>query len=230
MSRRLKQMISSVFSERIDKQCHVGFGNDKNINSSNMVGTYYFMGLGDNEHEHMYSSCSNYEADATGESGPGVSRSFITRSNSLLLTGTGNETSGNSSRKPEVEHDDDIDIRKPCIEESEKLTPERTSQNTGNMGVKSVEEICDGTTLVAYKVIGSMLDKLLKTEGIDADMSTRIYLNSGSSASADLQGAKNILKTSKEGMRSIIFVRTVEELIPSLTKSCIKRVKNLMES
>ncbi|RWW08242.1 hypothetical protein GW17_00028325 [Ensete ventricosum] len=177
-----------------------------------------------------YSSCSNYEADATGESGPGVSRSFITRSNSLLLTGTGNETSGNSSRKPEVEHDDDIDIRKPCIEESEKLTPERTSQNTGNMGVKSVEEICDGTTLVAYKVIGSMLDKLLKIEGIDADMSTRIYLNSGSSASADLQGAKNILKTSKEGMRSIIFVRTVEELIPSLTKSCIKRVKNLMES
>ncbi|CAL9041045.1 unnamed protein product [Musa banksii] len=206
MSRWLKQMISSVFSERSDKQCFVGFGNDKNINSFNMVGTDYFMGLGDNEHEHMYSSCSNYEAETTGESGPGVSRSFTTGSNSFLLTGTGNQTSGNNSTKPEVEHDNEIDIEKPCIEELEKFTPERTSQNTGNMGVKSVEEICDETTLVAYKLIVSMLDKLLKTEGMHADMSTRIYLNGGSSASADFQGAKDMLKTSKEQMRSIIFL------------------------
>ncbi|URE33043.1 hypothetical protein MUK42_06858, partial [Musa troglodytarum] len=229
-SRRLKQMISNIFSERTDKQCFVGFGDDKNINSFNMVGTDYFMGLVDNEHERMYSSCSNYEEEATGESGPGVSRSFTTSSNSFLLTGTGSETSGNSSRKPEVEHDNDFDIEKPCLEESEKLTPERTSQNTGNVGVKSVEGICDETTLVAYKLIGSMLDKLLKTEGIDADMSIRIYLNGGSSASVDLQVAKDLLKTSKEHMRSIIFVQTVEELIPSLTKSCFRSVKNLMES
>ncbi|KAJ8458403.1 hypothetical protein OPV22_031329 [Ensete ventricosum] len=170
------------------------------------------------------------EFEATGDSGPGISTSFTTSSNFFSLTGTADKISGDNTKMPEVEHDDDIDIDKPCIEEPEKLTPERTSQNTGSMGVKSVQEICDETALVAYKLIGSMLDKLIKTEGLDADMSTRIYLNGGSLASADLQGAKDMMETSKEQTRSRIFVQTVEELVPSLTKSCIRRMKNLMES
>ncbi|XP_018674111.2 uncharacterized protein LOC103997486 isoform X2 [Musa acuminata AAA Group] len=231
-SRQLKQITSRVFSGRSDdaRQCFKGFGDDKNINSFSIVGTDYFMSLGDNENGQMYSSCSNYEAEANGDSGRGVSTSFTTSSNSFLLTETADKISGNNTKMPEVEHDNDIDIEKPCIEESEKLTPERTSQNTGSMGRKSVQEICDETALVAYKLIGSMLDKLIKTEGLDADMSTRIYLNGGSLASADLQGGMDILKTSKEQTRSRIFVQTVEELVPSLTKSCIRRVKNLMES
>ncbi|URE41686.1 kinase family [Musa troglodytarum] len=220
MSRQLKQIISRVFSGGSDdaRQCFKGFGNDKNIDSFSIVGTDYFMRLGDNENGQMYSSCSNYEAEATGDSGPGISTSFTTSSDSFFLTGTANKISGNNTKMPEVEHDDDIEMEKLCIEESEKLTPERTSQNTGSMGVKSVQEICDETALVAYKLIGSMLDKLIKTEGLDADMSTRIYLNGGSLASADLQGAMDMLKTSKEQTRSRIFVQTVEELVPSLTE------------
>ncbi|RWV89264.1 hypothetical protein GW17_00048588, partial [Ensete ventricosum] len=46
----------------------------------------------------------------------------------------------------------------------------------------------------------------------------------------NIPGAKDMMETSKEQTRSRIFVQTVEELVPSLTKSCIRRMKNLMES
>lgn len=196
VSCQLRQITSSLFSYQSDddKQCSMGFGNDENIDTFNLVGNDYFFSPDDKEHGQIYGSCSNYEADVNQDTVLGISTSITTSSNSFVLTEAANKSSGNSSKKHELEHDVDIDIEKPCFEESIKLCPERTSRNTGSMGVKSVQEVCDETALVAYKLIGSMLDKLLKTEGIDADMLTRSHLNGGLPVPADLQGTEVIIR------------------------------------
>ncbi|WOL17912.1 hypothetical protein Cni_G26705 [Canna indica] len=116
-----------------------------------------------------------------------IPTSFTASSNSFLQFEVANEMSSSSSEKPKIGHDDDIDVEKPC-ENSTRLSLERTSQNTRNMTVKFVQEVCSETTLVAYKLIGSMLDKLLITEGIYAYYSTRSYSNGGSSNPPGLQG------------------------------------------
>lgn len=91
-----------------------------------------------------------------------------------------------------------------------------------------IQEICDETSLVAYKLIGHMLDSFLLAEGRDTNDMTRCYLRGGSSLES--AGAKDSIHSSKEDVETKILVESVQELLPSLPKSCIERVKKLMGS
>lgn len=52
---------------------------------------------------------------------------------------------------------------------------------TTNVSKTVIQELCDETSLVAYRLIGNMLDKFLSIEGRDANEITRYYLRGGSS-------------------------------------------------
>ncbi|XP_042415454.1 uncharacterized protein LOC122004670 [Zingiber officinale] len=180
LSCHLKRIISCPFSDLSDDGNLLEvFGNNENADAFSLAGSGYFLTVAESEYGQEYGS-SNYEA--------GVSRQ-ITRSSSFsLLSEEANEINGSNSEKPVFEPDGDVGSEKPRVEEEANFSPDRTSQATGSMGVKSAEKVSDETALVAYKLIGCVLDRLLKSEGVDADLLTRSYLNGGLSASGDSLG------------------------------------------
>lgn len=177
----LKRIISCPFSDLSDDGNLLEvFGNNENADAFSLAGSGYFLSVDESEYGQEYGSSSNYEA--------GVSRQITRSSSPSLLSEEANAINENDSDKPVFEPSGDVGSEKPRVEEEANFSPDRTIQNTGNMEVKSAEKVCDETALVAYKLIGSMLDRLLKSEGVDADLLTKSYLNGGLSASGDSLG------------------------------------------
>ncbi|KAG6532309.1 hypothetical protein ZIOFF_006149 [Zingiber officinale] len=217
----LNQIMSSPLSDQSDDENLLhGFGNNESADAFSLAGTDYFLCLSENEDGEVYGCCSNFEAGATGQATPSTDLSF-----QKVVT---EEINLNSKGSPAFEQDD-VDEEKPCLEEAANFGLDRTTQNSKSLRLKSNQEVCDETSLVAYKLIGSILDNLLKTEGTVVDLSTRCYLNGGLSDPADLSDAEGVLNTSKINYERHMLVQTVEELVPSLSKSCIRRMKNFME-
>ncbi|XP_074575642.1 uncharacterized protein LOC141832066 isoform X2 [Curcuma longa] len=189
LSCHLKRIISCPFSELSDDGNLLELvGNNENADAFSLSGGDYFLSVAESEYGQEYGSSSNYEA--------GVSRQITRSSSPSLLSEEANEINGSNSEKPVFEPDGDVGLGKPRVEEEANFSPDRTSQTMGSMGVKSAEKVCDETALVAYKLIGSVLDRLLKSEDVDADLLTRSYLNGGLSPSGDSLDAENILNTS----------------------------------
>ncbi|XP_074565929.1 uncharacterized protein LOC141822379 isoform X2 [Curcuma longa] len=216
----LNQIMSSPLADQSDDENLLhGFGNNESADAFSLTGTDYFLCLSENEDGEMYRCCSNFEAGATGQVTPSTDPSF-----QKVVT---EEINQNSKGIPAFEQDD-VDEEKPCLEEAANFGLDRTAQNSQSLRVKSNQEVCDETSLVAYKLIGSILDNLLKSEGTVVDLSTRWYLNGGLSDPADLLDAEGVWNTAKKNYGHHILVQTVEELVPSLSKSCIRRMKNFM--
>lgn len=177
---RLNQIMSSPLSDQSDDENLLhGFGNNESANAFSLAGTDYFLSLSENEDGDVYGCCSNFEAGAIGQATPSINPSF-----QKVVTEEINQKSKGSPAFGQ----DDVDEEKPCLEEAANFGLDRTTQNSKSLRVRSNQEVCDETSLVAYKLIGSILDNLLKTEGTVVDLSTRCYLNGGLSDHGDLLG------------------------------------------
>ncbi|KAJ0078660.1 hypothetical protein Patl1_22416 [Pistacia atlantica] len=91
----------------------------------------------------------------------------------------------------------------------------------------AIQEICDETSLVAYNVIGHMLEKFAKEEEIDLDCNDSSYLR-GNSSIQEHASVKSESQTSPEEDASSSDVQMVEELVHFLPKSGIKKLKKLL--
>lgn len=205
-----------------------GLESDDNSESNDfeLVGNNYCSNPGEREDQHIHRSCTNDEGEATGDSRPvPYSVSIATNGNYSHLSGAAR---GMIIKEPKLEQDADINASWPCPEESIHLHLQNSLQESESMREITVQEICDETSLISYRLIGHMLDKFLQIEGRDADAMTRYYLRGGSSLPADSQVTEDALYTSNEDTSTAILIQSVEEILPSLPKSCIGRVKKLL--
>ncbi|KAK9288207.1 hypothetical protein L1049_016656 [Liquidambar formosana] len=93
----------------------------------------------------------------------------------------------------------------------------------------SIQEACDETSMVAYRLIGHILEEFAQIEGSNLDLNDELYLRGDNSIPEDSQAAKEKQTSSKVDVGGSVIVRVVEELIPSFPKSGIEKVKELME-
>ncbi|GMP78704.1 hypothetical protein CsSME_00034537 [Camellia sinensis var. sinensis] len=85
----------------------------------------------------------------------------------------------------------------------------------------TLQEACDKTSIVAYRLIGCVLDKLAQIEGLDLDTGDISYLRGDYSIRKD-SGVAN------EEVHGSVIVQVLEELLPSFPESGKERVKELM--
>ncbi|KAG2727712.1 hypothetical protein I3760_01G170300 [Carya illinoinensis] len=99
---------------------------------------------------------------------------------------------------------------------------EQTANNDKQSKCKNqylaIQEVCDETSMVAYNLIGHLLEKLAQTEGLDLDWRDHLYLRVG-------KEEQNLSEAYDGGS---VVVRVVEEQIPSFPRSGIEKVKKLL--
>ncbi|XP_020273054.1 uncharacterized protein LOC109848119 isoform X3 [Asparagus officinalis] len=95
-----------------------------------------------------------------------------------------------------------------------------------NMREILTQEIPDETSLVAYRLIGHMLDNFLRAEGRHSNEIARCYLRGGSPL--DSSGIEDYLNGSKEETGTEVLIQSVKELLPDMPKRSIERVKCLV--
>ncbi|KAL5848354.1 hypothetical protein ACOSQ4_006367 [Xanthoceras sorbifolium] len=138
-----------------------------------------------------------------------------------------------------VKHEAELDMRRDIgnsrdffssnfLFEDTKFIPskERTQRNQ----YVAIQEVCDETSVVMYNLIGHMLEKFAQEEEVDLDGSDSSYLRSNSLIQeyTQVSGEKHTL--SQEDVGTNIIVKMVEELLPSLPKSGIEKLKKLMDA
>ncbi|XP_021820474.1 uncharacterized protein LOC110762180 isoform X1 [Prunus avium] len=107
------------------------------------------------------------------------------------------------------------------------LKPEDTheKQTTCKNKYLAVQEVCDETSIIAYNLIGRVLEEFAKTEGLDLDWDDTLYLR-GDCATQEVVEEKQTL--SHENDDGSIIVRVVEEIVPSFPKSALEALRRLV--
>ncbi|WCJ41282.1 hypothetical protein M5689_022162 [Euphorbia peplus] len=86
-----------------------------------------------------------------------------------------------------------------------------------------IQEVCDETSIVAYDLIGQMLEKFSQVEDISLEQGDSSYLQ-GNCPNKDDQEVMNC----GENVAGCVVVQVVENLLPSLSKSAMKKLKELI--
>ncbi|KAA8531444.1 hypothetical protein F0562_006203 [Nyssa sinensis] len=92
----------------------------------------------------------------------------------------------------------------------------------------AIQEACDKTSMVAYRLIGRLLDEFAQIEGINLDSRDVSYLRSNGSLPKDSPVTKQEQISYKEDAHGSIITEVLEELIPSFRRSEKGRLMDLM--
>ncbi|KAK2641929.1 hypothetical protein Ddye_023692 [Dipteronia dyeriana] len=141
----------------------------------------------------------------------------------------------NSFGKHEAELNTTRDTRKSrdffssnILFEDTKFIPNK-QRTRGNQYV-TIQEVCDETSVVAYNLIGYMLEKFAQEEEVDLDRSGSSYLRSNSLIQEYTQVSGEKPTLSQQDVGTSVIVKMVEELLPSLPESGIEKLKKLMDA
>ncbi|XP_029122412.1 uncharacterized protein [Elaeis guineensis] len=234
VSSQFKQIILDLIPDHsIDDECGVacagGLGTDESSESDDfeLSASDYFSGSDDCEHKQTYDSCSSDEAETFGDSRPNSTPITASGTDSSQLAAAARNTTCSILKDPKLEHNKMAALY-PDPEKFLRPNIKNCFHRTASTGDIAVQDICDRTAVFAHGLIGCMLDKFLQFEGRDVDVMTRSYLRGGLSP-IDSQGAEVLLNTPKVDLKAQVLIQAVEELLPSFPKSCIERVKKLME-
>ncbi|KAF5465799.1 hypothetical protein F2P56_015773 [Juglans regia] len=85
----------------------------------------------------------------------------------------------------------------------------------------AIQEVCDETSMVAYNLIGHLLEKLAQTEGLDLDWRDHLYLRGDNSMEEDSLVGREEQNLSEAYDGGSVVVRVIEEQIPSFPKSLL---------
>ncbi|XP_020532720.1 uncharacterized protein LOC105628429 isoform X2 [Jatropha curcas] len=88
-----------------------------------------------------------------------------------------------------------------------------------------IQDICDETSMVAYNIIGYMLEKFAHEAGLDLNQCGSSYLRGDPSSQENQEERQNSSKTNEAGS---VIVQAVEELVPSFPKSGMEKLKELL--
>ncbi|KAJ6734156.1 DNA DOUBLE-STRAND BREAK REPAIR PROTEIN [Salix purpurea] len=100
-------------------------------------------------------------------------------------------------------------------------------KNTSGNLYLGIQEVCDDTSMVAYNLIGYLMEGLARKEGLDLDWGDISYLR-GDKSIKENQEERRV--SSENIMAGSHIAQIVEELLPSLPQSESKRLKELMAS
>ncbi|XVF37630.1 hypothetical protein REPUB_Repub20aG0026000 [Reevesia pubescens] len=127
-----------------------------------------------------------------------------------------NSSSGESIERDEVEQNSGVDPEKPSILSSNiQLANVHNNSNTCRNQYLTIQEACDETSLVAYNLIGRLLEKFAKEKDMDLDWSDSLYLRGDSSIQEHTQEGKQKLFEEDMGDNHIEILK---ELMPSVPK------------
>ncbi|CAI8616696.1 unnamed protein product [Vicia faba] len=109
----------------------------------------------------------------------------------------------------------------------EEMEPPPTKHIARKNQYLASQDACDKTAMLAYNLIGHLLEEFAIAEGLNLDLSKRSYLN----CDKQIEEAKetNERSSSKKRTRGPAIVRVIEELIPSFPDSSMERLKILMD-
>nr|XP_048320235.1 uncharacterized protein LOC107429876 isoform X1 [Ziziphus jujuba var. spinosa] len=92
----------------------------------------------------------------------------------------------------------------------------------------AIQDVCDETSMIAYNLIGHMLEKFAWTQGLDLDWTENFYLRHKFPDEEDSQVARDEQTRHKEN-DGLVTIRLIKELMPFLPDSGIERLKKLMD-
>lgn len=91
-----------------------------------------------------------------------------------------------------------------------------------------VQDACDKTIMVAYDLIGFILDEYSEIEDIDLYQGDKSYLRNRASVPRDSEVSRKQMASSKDDVLGSIIVQAIDELIPSFPESGKEKVRKLM--
>lgn len=97
---------------------------------------------------------------------------------------------------------------------------------SGNLYL-GIQEVCDDTSMVAYNLIGYLMEGLARKEGLDLDWGDISYLRGDKSVKENQEERRVYSENNVAGSH---IAQIVELLLPSLPQSESKRLKELMAS
>ncbi|XP_057490873.1 uncharacterized protein LOC130776623 isoform X1 [Actinidia eriantha] len=92
----------------------------------------------------------------------------------------------------------------------------------------AVQEACDKTSMVAYRLIGRVLDEFAQIESLNLDCDDVSYLRGDYSIRKDSRVAKEDNISYEEKVHDSIVIQVLEDLLPSFPGSGKERLKGLM--
>ncbi|GAU47198.1 hypothetical protein TSUD_89070 [Trifolium subterraneum] len=111
----------------------------------------------------------------------------------------------------------------------EETKPIPTKHSAHKNQYLATQDACDKTAMLAYNLIGHMLEEFAVTEGLNLDLIKRSYLN----RDKQIEEAKETKEQSSSRKRKRVpgpaIVGAIEELIPSFPESSMERLKILMD-
>ncbi|GAV73536.1 hypothetical protein CFOL_v3_17020 [Cephalotus follicularis] len=136
------------------------------------------------------------------------------------------KSNGDSFERHEVKLETGVDLGNPLdffasdfSSGDVKFSP--SEQSTHRNQYLAVQEVCDKTSMVAYDLIGCILEKFALEQGLGLDLSDTLYLRGG-------QVAKEKQSMPEDNVGSAMTIQAVEELMPYLPKGGIERLKELI--
>ncbi|KAI0508189.1 hypothetical protein KFK09_014324 [Dendrobium nobile] len=159
----------------------------------------------------------NDELETTGDSMPGTSFISATtdRCRDVLLSETSKSINHGFVQSP---------LCTDCRETS--LPSTQASKDCRDISIK---ELCDETSLVSYRLIGHMLNSFLLVEGRDVGAATRQHLTGEASHSATFKDKIDVLNAYGENVGMKVFMHSLKDLLPSMTKRCTQSVVKLIK-
>ncbi|XP_050235538.1 uncharacterized protein LOC126685655 isoform X1 [Mercurialis annua] len=108
---------------------------------------------------------------------------------------------------------------------SERLDNNSVEENEITNSYLGVQEVCDETAMIAYKLIGSMMDKFAQEEGLNMKSTDRIYLRGHVPTQENPEERQT---TTEENFAGSVIIQAVEKLMPALSKSGMEKLKELV--
>lgn len=146
--------------------------------------------------DHRKIHASHSDDESVGDSKPPVSS--VPRSGSPPLSESGTnlngvfteETKCEASASPHLSDRHGI-VSQSFLEDLMSFQSYQLEPNKCENQYLAMQDICDETSLVAYQLIGRLLEEFLQIQGVHLDTNMMLYLRGGASIPADFQGIHN---------------------------------------
>ncbi|KAJ3675385.1 hypothetical protein LUZ60_004427 [Juncus effusus] len=210
----LKSVVLNVINEKKEGENLKNYESDSNDNFENLENDD--LDSNDNFENSGFEVCDNYFFNSDKQ---GLEQAYGSVSN--YASNSCNYTNNNNNNNNLM--GGSIEKKRDQIGGIESLIGKEK-----NWSEIELNEICDETALVAHKLIGNLIDGFFQFEKINVDESTRAYLLDGSQSHDNFKGGKGKSKISEEEMKANIMVKSVENVLPTLPKSKLDKIRRLM--
>ncbi|PON77715.1 hypothetical protein PanWU01x14_024710 [Parasponia andersonii] len=178
------------------------------------------------QNDSSHSVGSNHDVESSGESVPfNVKRPTATTTAEDACPLTPDERPNNAFVNGlEAEFSTGVHTAHFSFGEAKEMNDEQTTYKNQYL---AIQEVCDETSMIAYNLIGHMLEEFGHKEGLDMDCFCSFYLRGHCANKEDSQVAVEADASAKESDGETV-ARVTKELLPAFPKSGIEKLGKLM--